>query len=68
MLVYSCSKLETYETCPKQHKLKYIECIELPEGKRARAFLGVESVANSLKMYKIRVIHLLNPKYFDGVI
>lgn len=32
MPVYSHSKLSTYETCPQQYKLRYIDRIEPPEG------------------------------------
>jgi len=32
MPVYSHSKLATYETCPRQYKLRYIDRIRPPEG------------------------------------
>ena len=31
MPVYSNSKLDTYENCPRQYKLHYIDRVELPE-------------------------------------
>src|SRR4030042_3850393 len=41
MPIYSHSKLATYENCPQQYKLRYIDRIELPEGGEGiEAFLG----------------------------
>ena len=41
MPVYSHSRFQTYETCPQQYKLKYIDKIELSEGtEEIEAFLG----------------------------
>jgi hypothetical protein len=34
--LYSHSKLSTYETCPRQYKLKYIDRIGPPEGEEGR--------------------------------
>lgn len=42
MPAYSNSKLATYENCPQQYKLRYIDKVELPEGAEEgiEAFLG----------------------------
>jgi len=41
MPVYSHSRIGTFENCPRQYKLKYIDRIQLPEGKTGvEAFLG----------------------------
>lgn len=42
MLIYSHSRLATYENCPQQYKLRYVDRIRLPEGSEEgiEAFLG----------------------------
>ena len=41
MPVYSHSRLATYETCPQQYKLRYIDRIQPPEGEEGiEAFLA----------------------------
>jgi len=42
MPIYSHSRLATYENCPQQYKLRYIDKVELPEGAQEgiEAFLG----------------------------
>jgi hypothetical protein len=35
--IYSHSKLSTYETCPQQYKLRYIDRLRPPEGEEGFA-------------------------------
>ena len=61
MPVYSHSRLSTYENCPQQYKFRYIEPIELLEGKGGvEAFLGsrVHEVLEIL--YKELILTKLN--------
>ena len=53
MRAYSHSKLATYENCPQQYKLKYIDRIELPEaGEGIEAFLGSRVHETLEKLHK----------------
>lgn len=53
MPVYSNSKLATYENCPQQYKLKYIEPVKLPEGGEwIEAFLGSRVHKTLEKLHK----------------
>ena len=59
--VYSHSKLSTYENCPQQFKLKYIDRIEPPEGKEGiEAFLGSRVHETLEKLYKELILTKLN--------
>jgi putative RecB family exonuclease len=61
MPVYSHSKLSTYENCPQQYKLKYIDRIELPEGGESiEAFLGSRVHETLEKLHKELILTKLN--------
>lgn len=61
MPLYSHSKLATYENCPHQFKLKYIDRIELPErGEGIEAFLGSRVHDTLEKLHKELILTKLN--------
>lgn len=61
MPVYSNSKLSTYENCPQQYKLRYIDRIELPEGGEGiEAFLGSRVHETLDKLHKELILTKLN--------
>lgn len=61
MPLYSNSKLSTYENCPQQYKLKYIDRIQLPEeGEGIEAFLGSRVHETLEKLYKELILTKLN--------
>src|SRR4030042_4728757 len=61
MPVYSHSRLQTYENCPQQYKLKYIDRIEPPEGEEGiEAFLGSRVHEVLEKLYKELILTKLN--------
>jgi putative RecB family exonuclease len=61
MPVYSHSKLSTYETCPRQFKLRYIDRIRPPEGEEGiEAFLGTRVHETLEKLYKELILTKLN--------
>ena len=61
MPVYSHSRLATYETCPQQYKLRYIDRIELPEGEEGiEAFLGNRVHETLEKLHKELILTKLN--------
>jgi putative RecB family exonuclease len=61
MRAYSHSKLATYENCPQQYKLKYIDCIELPEAAEGiEAFLGSRVHETLEKLHKELILTKLN--------
>lgn len=62
MPVYSNSRLATYENCPQQYKLRYIERVELPEGAEEgiEAFLGRRVHDVLEKLYKELILTKLN--------
>lgn len=61
MPVYSHSRLQTYENCPQQYKLRYIDCIEPPEGEEGiEAFLGSRVHEVLEKLYKELILTKLN--------
>ncbi|MGD0275841.1 MAG: PD-(D/E)XK nuclease family protein [Syntrophales bacterium] len=58
---YSHSKLGTYENCPHQYKLKYIDRIEPPEaGEGIEAFLGSRVHETLEKLHKELILTKLN--------
>jgi putative RecB family exonuclease len=58
---YSHSKLASYENCPRQYKLKYIDKIELPEaGEGIEAFLGSRVHETLEKLHKELILTKLN--------
>ncbi|MBM4146991.1 MAG: PD-(D/E)XK nuclease family protein [Nitrospira sp.] len=62
MPVYSNSRLQTYENCPQQFKLKYIDRIKPPEGEEGiEAFLGTRVHDVLEKLYKELILTKLNP-------
>lgn len=67
MPVYSHSKLATYETCPQQYKLRYIDRIMPPEGEEGiEAFLGSRVHETLDKLYKELILTKLNT--LDGLL
>ncbi|MBI1811341.1 MAG: PD-(D/E)XK nuclease family protein [Nitrospirae bacterium] len=62
MPIYSNSKLSTYENCPQQYKLRYIDKVELPEGAEEgiEAFLGSRVHDVLEKLYKELILTKLN--------
>ena len=62
MPVYSNSRLSTYENCPQQYKLRYIDRVELPEGAEEgiEAFLGSRVHEALEKLYKELILTKLN--------
>lgn len=61
MPVYSHSRLATYENCPQQYKLRYIDRIELLEGKEwIEAFLGSRVHETIEKLHKELILTKLN--------
>jgi putative RecB family exonuclease len=61
MPVYSHSRIQTYENCPQQYKLKYIDRIEPPEGEEGiEAFLGNRVHKVLEKLYKELILTKLN--------
>lgn len=61
MPVYSNSKLSTYENCPQQYKLTYIDRVEVHEGEEGiEAFLGNRVHETLEKLYKDLILTKLN--------
>lgn len=61
MPVYSHSKLATYENCPRQYRLRYIDRIEPPEGRETiEAFLGRRVHEALEKLYRELIFAKLN--------
>ena len=61
MRACSHSKLATYENCSQQYKLKYIDCMELPEGGEGiEAFLGSRVHETLKKPHKELILTKLN--------
>lgn len=61
MPVYSNSKLATYENCPRQYKLHYIDRIEPPETREGiEAFLGSRVHETLEKLHKELILTKLN--------
>ena len=62
MPIYSNSRLSTYENCPQQYKLRYIDRVELPEGAEEgiEAFLGSRVHEALEKLYKELILTKLN--------
>jgi len=61
MAVYSNSKLQTYENCPQQYRLRYVDRIEPPEGGEGiEAFLGSRVHEVLEKLHKELILTKLN--------
>src|SRR4030042_6051293 len=61
MPTYSNSKLSTYENCPQQYKLRYIDLIKPPEDEKGiEAFLGSRVHETLEKLYKELLLTKLN--------
>ncbi|MFA4829763.1 MAG: PD-(D/E)XK nuclease family protein [Thermodesulfovibrionales bacterium] len=62
MPIYSNSRLATYENCPQQYKLRYIDRVELPEGAEEgiEAFLGKRVHEALEKLHKELILTKLN--------
>lgn len=61
MPVYSNSKLTTYENCPRQYKLRYIDRVELPDGGEGiEVFLGKRVHESLEKLHKELILTKLN--------
>ncbi len=52
MPTYSHSRLETYENCPRQFKLQYVDKVEIEETESIEAFLGSRVHEVLEKLYK----------------
>jgi putative RecB family exonuclease len=52
MAAYSHSRLETYENCPRQYKLQYLDKVEIEETESVEAFLGARVHDALEKLYK----------------
>lgn len=52
MPTYSHSRLETYQNCPRQYKLQYIDKIEIEEVESVETFLGSRVHETLEKLYK----------------
>lgn len=52
MPTYSHSRLETYQNCPRQYKLQYIDKVEIEEVESIEAFLGGRVHEALEKLYK----------------
>ncbi|HDH28778.1 MAG TPA: PD-(D/E)XK nuclease family protein [Euryarchaeota archaeon] len=61
MPVYSHSRLSTYENCPLQYKLSYIEEVELEEEEGIEAFLGSRVHDTLEKLYQDIMHSKLDP-------
>jgi putative RecB family exonuclease len=61
MPLYSHSRLSTYENCPQQYKLRYVDRITPPEGEEGiEAFLGSRVHETLDKLYKELILTKLN--------
>ena len=61
MPIYSHSRLATYENCPQQYKLRYVDRVELPEGGEGiEAFLGSRVHEVLEKLHKELILTKLN--------
>jgi len=61
MPAYSHSMLSTYENCPRQYKLKYVDRIEVPEAPEGiEAFLGQRVHETLAKLYQDLILSKLN--------
>lgn len=61
MPVYSHSRLATYENCPRQYKLRYLDRVELPDGGEGiEAFLGSRVHDVLEKLHKELILTKLN--------
>ncbi|MBM4305949.1 MAG: PD-(D/E)XK nuclease family protein [Deltaproteobacteria bacterium] len=64
---YSNSRLTTYENCPQQYKLHYIDCIKVPEEEEGvEAFLGSRVHETLEKLHKELLLTKLNS--LDGLL
>lgn len=52
MASYSHSRIETYQNCPRQYKLHYIDKVEIEETESIEAFLGARVHEALEKLYK----------------
>ncbi len=52
MPTYSHSRLETYQNCPMQYKLQYIDKVEVEERESVEAFLGSKVHETLEKLYR----------------
>jgi len=69
---YSNSRLSTYETCPQQYKLSYIDKVDVEEFEGIESFLGSRVHETLAKLYKDLVLGKLNTleellAYYKGV-
>ena len=61
MPVYSHSRLSTYDHCPRQYKLKYVDKIQVPEAPEGiEAFLGLRVHETLAKLYQDLILSKLN--------
>ncbi|MFO7872318.1 MAG: PD-(D/E)XK nuclease family protein, partial [Candidatus Undinarchaeales archaeon] len=72
MTVYSHSRLNTYENCPLQYKLKYIDRVKVDRPASIEAFVGSRVHETFEKLYKDLLMEKLNSKkellqYFNDI-
>lgn len=60
MPTYSHSRLETYQNCPRQYKLQYIDKPDIPEFEGIEAFMGSRVHDALEKLYKDLILSRLN--------
>ena len=59
MPTYSHSRLETYQNCPRQYKLQYIDKVDVEERESVEAFLGSKVHETLEKLYRdVRMMKL----------
>lgn len=61
MPVYSHSMISTYETCPLQFKLRYIERVEVEIKESVEAFLGLRVHETLAKLHEDLILSKLTP-------
>ncbi|MDD5473211.1 MAG: PD-(D/E)XK nuclease family protein [Candidatus Methanoperedens sp.] len=72
MTVYSHSRLSTFENCPLQYRLKYVDKIKLDESETIEAFMGsrvheaLEKLYKDLRLSKTNTVDELLSFYDDN--
>lgn len=55
-MVYSHSRLETFESCPRKFKYQYVDRVEVPERDSVEAFLGTQCHTALETLYKNKLM------------
>ncbi|MFA4934762.1 MAG: PD-(D/E)XK nuclease family protein, partial [Candidatus Methanoperedens sp.] len=72
MTVYSHSRISTFENCPLQYRLKYVDKIKLDESETIEAFMGsrvheaLEKLYKDLRLSKTNTVDELLSFYDDN--